>query len=235
MARRRMLDPEFFDDKEFFLQIFSACFDTYPSKSRKFLFRIGRTVRLFYAGLWKSSDDSGRFLDDSVKLKAEIFPFDDDIAQSDIKTFMKVLKKANKVYQYEINKVIYGVVVKFLKHQRIDKPTPSKLPIPPEPQFTEWLQSYSLSYSRETPAQEKLKEVKEKRREVEVKRTHACDPDKPFSFSSSESQNPDQNQTLQYEPGPMFCPSCKKPMADESDKWFCPDCQIRKPKRKVKT
>ena len=57
-----MMDPEFFDDKEFFLQIFSACFELFPSKSHKFLYRIGRTVRLFYAGLWKYCDDCGRFL-----------------------------------------------------------------------------------------------------------------------------------------------------------------------------
>lgn len=221
------MDPEFFDDKEFFLQIFSACFELFVSKSRKFLYRIGRTIRLFYAGLWKYCDDSGRFLNDFVKIKAEIFPFDEDINQNDIKSFLKVLEKANKIYLYEVNGVLYGIIIKFLKHQRIDKPTPSKLPPPPETKFKEYLQSHSLSYSIETPAQEKLKEVKlskEKLKEVKEEQ----------KLFSPFFQNPSQNQKPKYEPGPQFCSACKKPMADSFDTWVCTECGMKKPKRIIK-
>ena len=107
MPRKRIIDPEFWSDEEI---------GQWP-----------HSVRLFYIGLWNFADDEGRFKAHNNLLKSQIFPYDDKI---DIDKLKKALK--NKIQWYEVNSSQYGYIRNFLKHQRIDKPSVSKLPIPPE-------------------------------------------------------------------------------------------------------
>ncbi len=107
MARKRMIDPEFWNDEE-----------------------IGTTwshsARLFYIGLWNFADDEGRFKAHNSLLKSQIFPYD---AEIDVEKLKHEL--GNKVQWYEVEGSQYGYIRNFHKHQRIDRPTPSKLPKPP--------------------------------------------------------------------------------------------------------
>lgn len=106
MPRKRMIDPEFWSDEEI------------GSWSIK--------ARLFYIGLWNFSDDEGRFKAHDNLLKSQIFPYDDKIDINKIKSEI-----TSKIHWYEVNGLRYGVLCNFLKHQRIDRPQPSKLPTPP--------------------------------------------------------------------------------------------------------
>jgi len=106
MARKRIIDPEFWSDEEIGKWSFST--------------------RLFYIGLWNFADDEGRFKAHNDLLKAQIFPYDKKV---DIEKLKKELN--SKIQWYEIDGCQYGFICNFLKHQRIDKPTKSKLPIPP--------------------------------------------------------------------------------------------------------
>jgi hypothetical protein len=101
-----MIDPEFWSDEE----IGKWSFDT----------------RLFYIGLWNFADDEGRFKAADLLLKSQIFPYDSSI---DIKRIKKELN--HKIEWYENEGLQYGYIRNFLKYQRIDRPTESKLPIPP--------------------------------------------------------------------------------------------------------
>ncbi len=56
MARKRIIDPEFWSDEEIGQWSFPA--------------------RLFYIGLWNFADDSGRFKAANALLKAQIFSYD---------------------------------------------------------------------------------------------------------------------------------------------------------------
>lgn len=107
MARKRIIDPEFWSDQEIGFWSFEA--------------------RLLYIGTWNFADDEGRFKSHSSLLKSQIFPYD-------LKINIELLKKeiATKIQWYMVNKMEYGFIRNFLKHQRIDRPTPSKLPSPPE-------------------------------------------------------------------------------------------------------
>ncbi len=105
MARKRMIDPEFWNDEE--------------------IGNWSHTARLFYIGLWNFADDEGRFKAANALLKAQVFPYDKKI---NIENLKKEL--GNKIQWYEVNGLQYGFICNFSKHQRIDKPTPSKLPIP---------------------------------------------------------------------------------------------------------
>jgi uncharacterized phage protein (TIGR02220 family) len=107
MARKRMIDPEFWSDEEIGAWSFAA--------------------RLFYIGLWNFSDDEGRFKAPNALLKAQIFPYEQRI---DIEKLKKELN--HKIQWYEVEGLQYGFIRNFLKHQKIERPTESKLPTPPQ-------------------------------------------------------------------------------------------------------
>lgn len=107
MARKRMIDPEFWSDEE--------------------IGRWSHQARLFYIGLWNFADDEGRFKAHKSLLKSQIFPYDLKI---DIERLKREL--TCKIQWYEADGLQYGYIRNFLKYQRIDRPTDSKLPAPPE-------------------------------------------------------------------------------------------------------
>lgn len=106
MARKRIIDPEFWSDEEIGQWSFAA--------------------RLFYIGLWNFADDCGRFKAHNDLLKAQIFPYEKKL---DIDKLKKELN--HKIQWYEVDGLQYGYIRNFLKYQRIDRPTDSKLPKPP--------------------------------------------------------------------------------------------------------
>jgi len=106
MPRKRIIDPEFWSDEEIGQWSYEA--------------------RLFYIGLWNFSDDVGRFKAHHQLLKSQIFPYDQKF---NIENLKKELN--HKVQWYEVSGLQYGYLRNFNKHQRIDKPSDSKLPPPP--------------------------------------------------------------------------------------------------------
>lgn len=106
MARKRMIDPEFWSDEEIGQWSYEA--------------------RLFYIGLWNFADDLGRFKAHPALLKSQIFPYDQKF---NIESLKKELN--HKVQWYEVDGLQYGYLRNFNKHQRIDRPQDSKLPKPP--------------------------------------------------------------------------------------------------------
>jgi hypothetical protein len=106
VARKRIIDPEFWSDEEIGHWSYAA--------------------RLFYIGLWNFADDEGRFKAPDALLKAQIFPYEPKI---DIGKLKKELN--HKIQWYEVEGLQYGFIRNFNKHQRIDRPTESKLPKPP--------------------------------------------------------------------------------------------------------
>lgn len=107
MARKRMIDPEFWSDEQ-----------------------VGKWspwARLFYIGLWNFADDQGRFKAHNVLLQSQIFPYDGSAV--DINRLKKEL--GDKIEWYTVDGSQYGYVRKFNIYQKIDRPTTSKLPAPP--------------------------------------------------------------------------------------------------------
>lgn len=120
MARKRIIDPEFWSDEEV---------GAWPYEAR-----------LFYIACWNFADDAGRMKAHSSLLKSQIFPYD---LRVDIEKLKNIL--SSKIQWYTVNGSQYGVIRNFLKHQRIDKPSPSKLPIPPP------IQEDSTNHPRSLP------------------------------------------------------------------------------------
>lgn len=92
-----------------------------------------RLVRWTFKGLWEvCADDEGRFLADARVIKGQLWPLDDDISAKKIESFLATLADKQRILLYVVSGVRYGVVVHFLKHQKISHPTKSKLPDPPD-------------------------------------------------------------------------------------------------------
>ena len=105
MARKRMIDPEFWSDEQIGHWSFEA--------------------RLFYIALWNFADDEGRFKAHPKLLKAQIFPYDDKLQIDKLKKEI-----STKIQWYAVEGLQYGHIHNFLKYQRIDRPAPSRLPTP---------------------------------------------------------------------------------------------------------
>ena len=88
---------------------------------------VSRDARLCFVMLWTIADDSGRLRGNSRMLASLLFPYDDD-APSLIDGWMQELESEGCVNRYQVDGASYVEIAKWLSHQKIDKPTPSKLP-----------------------------------------------------------------------------------------------------------
>jgi len=85
--------------------------------------------RLTFIGLWTHADDAGRCIDDARLIKAAVWPIDDRTA-ADIEIDLKALTELSLITRYTLNRKRYIAVTNWKEHQRINRPTDSKLPAP---------------------------------------------------------------------------------------------------------
>jgi hypothetical protein len=112
VARIRSIKPEFWHD-------------------RKMARELTREQRLFYIALWNHADDEGRFDASTRVVLSATFPHDPDIHESLTEASLRALADTGRVVLYEVNGEQYGFLPKLLDHQRINRPTPSRIPPPP--------------------------------------------------------------------------------------------------------
>lgn len=89
--------------------------------------RVSRDARLCFILLWTLADDQGRLRGNSRMLASLLFPYDDD-AKKHIDTWLKELSAEGCIVQYEVDGTTYIQVLNWLAHQKIDKPSASKIP-----------------------------------------------------------------------------------------------------------
>jgi len=93
--------------------------------------RVSRDARLCFVMLWTIADDSGRLRGNSRMLASLLFPYDDD-APGLVDGWLAELEAEGCVVRYLVDGTSYLEISKWLSHQKIDKPTPSKIPAPSE-------------------------------------------------------------------------------------------------------
>lgn len=93
MPRTRSLKPGFFKNEQ--------------------LAKLPFQWRLLYEGLWTQADRAGRLEDRPVRLKAELFPYDD----LEIEEGLARLADAHFITRYEVNGLRYIAIPTFGKHQ----------------------------------------------------------------------------------------------------------------------
>lgn len=89
--------------------------------------RVSREARLCFILLWTICDDSGRTRASSRMLASLLYPYDEDAGKR-IDGWLEELESENCVVRYEVEGNTYLEICNWLNHQRIDKPSASKLP-----------------------------------------------------------------------------------------------------------
>lgn len=89
--------------------------------------RVSRDARLLFILLWTLADDSGTLRGSSRMLASLLFPYDDDAPEL-IASWLGELLREECIAIYESEGSTYVYVRNWLRHQKIDRPTASKLP-----------------------------------------------------------------------------------------------------------
>jgi len=89
--------------------------------------RVSRDARLLFIELWTLCDDSGRARGNSRMLASLLFPYDDDAPEL-IDNWLDELDREGCIVRYQIDSDSYVQVCNWLNHQKIDKPSASKIP-----------------------------------------------------------------------------------------------------------
>lgn len=89
--------------------------------------RVSREARLLFIGLFSCCDDHGRARASSRLLASRLFPYDED-AFKKLPAWIAELQKEGCIRLYQVDGETYLDIPKWLNHQKIDKPSASKLP-----------------------------------------------------------------------------------------------------------
>lgn len=89
--------------------------------------RVSREARLAFVLLWTLSDDAGRLRGNSRMLASLLYPYDDD-APNLIDKWLIELEREGCIIRYKIESQSYLQICNWLIHQKIDKPSQSKIP-----------------------------------------------------------------------------------------------------------
>ncbi len=92
---------------------------------------VSRDARLTFLQLWTIADDEGRLRGNSRMLASLLFPYDNDAPEL-IDGWLFELEKEGCIIRYKADGQSYVQICKWLIHQKIDKPSKSKIP-----EFTE--------------------------------------------------------------------------------------------------
>jgi hypothetical protein len=89
--------------------------------------KLSRDARLLFIQIWTLADDSGRARAASRMLASLLYPYDDD-APKLINGWLFELEQNGCIRRYVVDGDTYLDIPNWLKHQKIDHPTKSRLP-----------------------------------------------------------------------------------------------------------
>ena len=110
MPRKRMIDPELWIDEK--------------------VAQMSLGARLLFIGSWNFADDNGNFHYSAARLRAQIFPHDTDITNDTVEGYIKEILELGPYAEYQLDGHRYINIVHFLDYQRINRPSPTKIPKP---------------------------------------------------------------------------------------------------------
>lgn len=89
--------------------------------------RVGRGARLCFVMLWTLADDAGRLRGNSRMLASLLYPYDDD-ASDQMVGWLDELADEGCIRRYQVNGDSYIQILNWDVHQKIDRPSASKIP-----------------------------------------------------------------------------------------------------------
>ncbi|MFC1808476.1 hypothetical protein ACFL0T_08965 [Candidatus Omnitrophota bacterium] len=111
MARKRMINPEFWNDPK--------------------IIRIEPIQRLLFIGLVSNANDYGKLRGDPRIVKSKVFPTDDSITNDIVEKGLSCLKEQNLIDWYEHDSEQYIYLKGWHKNQRLEHPAKDVYPDPP--------------------------------------------------------------------------------------------------------
>lgn len=112
VARKRMIDPGIWQSEDFG--------------------NLTTLAKLVFIGLFSQADDGGRGRGNPQYIKNTLFPYDEDMKKADIEKALKEIATHMSIRFYESNGSEYYVLTNWRIWQKVEKPTPSRLPSPDE-------------------------------------------------------------------------------------------------------
>ena len=89
--------------------------------------KLSRDARLLYIQIWTIVDDEGRARAASRMLASLLYPYDNDACDL-IEKWLQELEDGDHIRKYVIENSNFLEVTKWRQHQKIDKPSKSRLP-----------------------------------------------------------------------------------------------------------
>ena len=146
MPRIRTIKPQFWIDED--------------------LAKVQRDVRLLYIGLWNICDDGGVFEWRPGRIKAQLFPNDNDLSPEMVEKWLNDLVNIGNVKKFGINGAVFGFIPTLTIHQEIYKPSKFRFAEPPADMISHLPVAYLSPTSSLPVTYQSLKE-KEKEKEKE--------------------------------------------------------------------
>jgi hypothetical protein len=163
MARIRTIKPEFWIDEK--------------------IGELSWGARLLFIATWNLADDEGILHWNVAYLRGHVFTYDVHVPIAKIKDLMQELIDKKLIEKYDVGGDAYAFMVHFSNHQVINKPMPSKQPLPTSPNFKA---RYTNNSSSNTGTfQEHSSGEMERERELELERNKEG-TESSFSKSSKE-------------------------------------------------
>jgi hypothetical protein len=92
----------------------------------------GREARRLFVGLWNFAEDHGVCRGNPTYLRAELYPYDDDVTVEFVVRVLDLLERGGFIVRFERDGCSYIWIRGFRDHQRIDKPSKPSFPEPSE-------------------------------------------------------------------------------------------------------
>ena len=87
-------------------------------------------ARYLFVGIFTEADDEGLLIDSAKRLAGAIFPHDEKVTGVKVDRWLSDLHCIGSILRYEAQDGRYVYIPKWLDHQRISHPTPTKFPTP---------------------------------------------------------------------------------------------------------
>lgn len=84
-------------------------------------------VRYTFVGLFTYLDDDGRGVDEPRLIKAELYPLDDGVSASKVDKHLSTIAQG-PLCRYEVDGKRFLHLTSWAEHQRINRPTKSRIP-----------------------------------------------------------------------------------------------------------
>lgn len=84
-----------------------------------------------FIGLWTYADDHGRGKDEPRLIKAAIWPLRDEHTSQHVDNDLKEIAGLNLIHRYRVDGIRYFQILGWGEHQRVNRPSDSRIPLPP--------------------------------------------------------------------------------------------------------